>query len=156
MKHLARWLLLFAILFSGINIFLISKLTLKDSRLYEVPNANFYIAANYFNSENSLYYSLPEISKLIELLNTGNNVFVSFFENGSTDKTAAILNQWALNLTVPHSVVTCDYLVSDRWQAPNKISPNFAPKRYRRMASLRNIAMRYINSKNNTNFIMKL
>lgn len=146
MKLLTRWLLLLAILFSTVNFLLIFRLSFKDTRIYQVPDANFYIAANYFNSENSLYYSLPEISKLIDTLNTGSNIFVSFFENGSTDKTGAMLQQWASTLTIPHSVVTCNSLGSDRWQTPNQISPNFAPKRYRRMASLRNIAMKYLDS----------
>ena len=114
-----------------------------------LPAQNYFLVANYFNSETSLAYSLPQLTRLIEHLSTGGNVYLSIFENGSEDSTPMMLNEFSRTLNVPHSVVTCNFsgsFIQESASTEHKddldLKRIIGRKRYLRMAALRNLAMR--------------
>ena len=64
------------------------------------PFGNVFVAANFFNSENVLIYLLPEILRFVQLLHVSkkHNVFVSLQENGSNDRTSAMMLEFEKEL----------------------------------------------------------
>lgn len=113
------------------------------------PQYNYLVVANYYNSESSLAYSLPQLRRLLTFLGSPASLYLSIFENGSTDSTAQILTQFAASIDIPHTVITCNYTGSYITQTATSTQKDdfdlkriVATKRYSRMAALRNIAMR--------------
>lgn len=112
-------------------------------------NFNYFIAGNFFDSEKTLEYSLPELLKVIQILNKDNNVFISFLENGSTDNTKQVLSDFELSLQVPNKIVLCNYSSSVSWKMNKILGREYIAKvfkqragiRYQRMAVLRNLAL---------------
>jgi Cryptococcal mannosyltransferase 1 len=119
------------------------ELDLKSDHEY-----NYFIAANYYNCEDSLIYSLPELLKVINYLNTNNNVYFSLLENGSKDNTRKVLEDFESNLDIPHRFQFCNFTGSSNWKldriledsmkALYKLRPYF---RYQKMAAIRNAAI---------------
>lgn len=111
---------------------------------------NFFIAANYRNSESSLQYSLPELKKVISTLNRGNNIYISFAENGSKDNTFSILQNFLNATNVPHTLLHCNKSGIINWQMRTilgekhilKAVKNLPALRYTRMAMIRNLALK--------------
>jgi len=140
-------------LFLGIGVVFCLNLVLLSLSFHtnptSLPRVNYFIAANYFNSEESLLYSLPQIEKLINYLYHDDNVFVSFFENGSQDTTKQLLADFQNRLRVPNSIVTCNLNATNNWGKDSILKETIAKKitiknsayRYRKMAQLRNIAL---------------
>jgi hypothetical protein len=140
--RLSRWLFLAVLLLGGLNLFLV-----VSHEKVELPPSNYFIAANYMNSEKTLPHALHQITRLISLISQGNNVYVSIFENGSTDSTPELLQDFGKSLSLPHTITTCELSGSDKWaNVPFKKerfrrTRSFADKRYRAMAALRNKAL---------------
>lgn len=101
--------LLFLLAF--VNILIITQM--RTSNEYARLDENYFITANYFNSEDALKFTLPEIQRLLKTLQKGHNVYISFFENGSTDKTAEILEEFKDLIDVPNTIITCNMTGSD-------------------------------------------
>lgn len=146
--RVSKWLLLAALLFAGTNIWLVC----RSSPPVDIPNSNYFIAANYMDSEKTLPHALSQITRLIGLLNKGDNVYVSIFENGSSDSTPKLLQEFSNSLNIPHTVNTCELSGSNKWSnVPFKKerfrrTRSFADKRYRAMAALRNKALNPLQS----------
>jgi hypothetical protein len=145
MKKGVGCLLCAALLCVFFNIYL----TLSAQETTPLPAQNYFIVANYFNSEASLSYSLPQLTRLLTLLGSTDNLYLSIFENGSEDQTPSLLQQFAETLPIPHTVVTCNFTGSFIQQTANTTQKEdfdlkriVARKRYPRMAALRNLAMR--------------
>ncbi|OMJ71149.1 hypothetical protein SteCoe_30715 [Stentor coeruleus] len=111
---------------------------------------NFFIAANFYNSESSLQYSLPELKKVISMLNRGDNIFISFAENGSKDNTFMILQDFLNNTNVRYNLLHCNESGILNWKMRTilgekhtlKAVKNLPALRYARMAMLRNLALK--------------
>ena len=139
--------LIFAIsLIALVNFVVVSMI---PAPIVPISNCNYFIAANYYNSEKSLSYSLPELKKLISYLNTGENVYMSVYENGSNDNTKGLLKDFEKDLEIPHKFVTCGSSGYGNWTVEKilgekhinklyKLKPYF---RYQRMAAIRNRAL---------------
>ena len=110
---------------------------------------NYFIAANYYNSEESLTYSLPELSKIINHLNRGDNLYLSIFENGSNDNTKHLLRSFQQSLSVPSRFQLCESAGYGNWTSEKLLGEQHINKlykakplfRYQRMAALRNAAL---------------
>ena len=115
----------------------------------ELNSYNYFIAANFYNAEQGLEYSLPELEKLIYMLNKNNNVFISFVENGSTDRTKEILSGFELSLQASKKIVICNQTSTSSWKLSHILGESYIKKlfkqrpalRYQKMAVLRNIAL---------------
>lgn len=139
------------IIFSFLVLFSFSLIyyTVNKAPIRPKSNFNYFIAGNFFDSEKSLEYSLPELLKVIRVLNTNNNVFVSFLENGSTDRTKEILSDFQLSLQVPNKIVICNQSSTVSWKLNKILGREYIAKlfkeragiRYQRMAVLRNLAL---------------
>ncbi|CAO3624386.1 unnamed protein product [Cunninghamella blakesleeana] len=69
-----------------------------------------YIAANLYNNENIIYNWTDQIKKLIQYFGE-NNIYVSIYENGSTDNTKKALKEfkeYLLDSDVHHTILTDD------------------------------------------------
>jgi Cryptococcal mannosyltransferase 1. len=142
----------FFIVLSGLLCLLVFFNAFLVSNLDSVPidqDYNYFIAANYYNSEESLLYSLPELEKVINYLKKGNNIFVSFVENGSTDNTKSILKDFESKLKVSNKIVFCEYPGSTTWKIGKILGEEYIKKiykqkpliRFQMMAGIRNAAL---------------
>ena len=145
MKKAIGCLLCAALLCVLLNLYL----ALSTQETVQLPTQNYFIVANYYNSESSLAYSLPQLTRLLSQLGSADNLYLSIFENGSDDHTVPLLKQFAQTLHIPYSVITCNYTGSFIQQTANATQKEdfdlkriVARKRYPRMAALRNLAMR--------------
>ncbi|CAG9335901.1 unnamed protein product [Blepharisma stoltei] len=112
-------------------------------------NENYFLVANYFNSQEALEYTIPEIKKLLKELRNGENLYVSFFENGSEDDTASLLKEFQKSLDIPNTIIVCNMTGSNAWEGKQILGEELSKKvfkmkaeyRYRKMAGIRNVAL---------------
>jgi hypothetical protein len=133
-------------LFILLNVVIVSRI---GNPLILDQEYNYFITGNFHNCAESLKYSLPELKKVIKHLNRGDNVFVSFMENGSTDKTIDLLKEFESSLDVPSKFSYCGLKSAGSWVLGKILGEHYAKKlfkmmpliRYIRMAAIRNSAL---------------
>jgi glycosyltransferase involved in cell wall biosynthesis len=131
------------------SLYLLSLYSPQASPKKPQKNINYFIAANYYNSEESLLYSLPELEKALKLLNQGDNLFISIVENGSTDQTKHILSDFQFSLKFPNKIILCNQTSTSSWRLSKILGEDYIKKlykerpgvRYQKMAALRNLAL---------------